>query len=41
VGICLSLPIGIVLALGRRSKLPVIKTLCVMFIELVRAVPLI
>lgn len=41
VGICLSLPIGIVLALGRRSKLPVIKTLCVMFIELIRAVPLI
>ncbi len=41
VGICLSLPIGIVLALGRRSKLPVIKTLCIMFIELIRAVPLI
>jgi general L-amino acid transport system permease protein len=41
VGICLSLPLGIVLALGRRSKLPVIKTLCVMFIELIRAVPLI
>lgn len=41
VGICCSLPLGIVLALGRRSKLPVIKTLCVGFIELVRAVPLI
>ena len=41
VGICLSLPIGILLALGRRSKLPVIKTLCVCFIELIRAVPLI
>ena len=41
VGICLSLPIGILLALGRRSKLPVIKTLCVIFIELIRAVPLI
>jgi general L-amino acid transport system permease protein len=41
VGICCSLPIGIVLALGRRSKLPVIKTLCIAFIELVRAVPLI
>ncbi len=41
VGICLSLPIGILLALGRQSKLPVIKTLCVCFIELIRAVPLI
>lgn len=41
VGICLSLPLGIVLALGRRSKLPVIKALCIGFIELVRAVPLI
>ena len=41
VGICCSLPLGILLALGRRSKLPIIKTLCVGFIELVRAVPLI
>jgi general L-amino acid transport system permease protein len=41
VGICLSLPLGILLSLGRQSKLPVIKTLCVCFIELIRAVPLI
>ncbi len=41
VGICCSLPLGILLALGRRSKLPIIKTLCVCFIELIRAVPLI
>ena len=41
VGICGSLPLGILLALGRRSKLPVIKTLCISFIELIRAVPLI
>jgi len=41
VGIVLSLPIGIVLALGRRSKLPVIQMLCVIFIEVVRGVPLI
>lgn len=41
VGICLSLPIGILLALGRQSKMPVIKTLSVAFIELIRAVPLI
>ncbi|MCS6761362.1 MAG: amino acid ABC transporter permease [Candidatus Devosia symbiotica] len=41
VGITLSFPLGIVLALGRQSTLPVIKTLCVAFIELIRAVPLI
>lgn len=41
VGIICSIPLGILLALGRQSKLPIIKTLCVMFIELWRAVPLI
>lgn len=41
VAILGSLPLGILLALGRQSKLPVIKTLCVCFIELWRAVPLI
>ncbi|MBU1305675.1 MAG: amino acid ABC transporter permease [Alphaproteobacteria bacterium] len=41
VGITLSFPLGIILALGRQSNLPVIKTLCVAFIELIRAVPLI
>jgi general L-amino acid transport system permease protein len=41
VGIAVSLPFGIVLALGRRSKMPVVKTLCVVFIETVRGVPLI
>jgi general L-amino acid transport system permease protein len=41
VAIIGSLPIGIVLALGRQSKLPVIKTLSIAFIELWRAVPLI
>lgn len=41
VGIVISLPLGIILALGRQSKLPIIKTVCVMFIELWRAVPLI
>lgn len=41
VGITLSFPLGIILALGRQSKMPVIKTLCVAFIELIRAVPLI
>lgn len=40
-GITLSLPIGIALALGRRSRLPVVKVLCVGFIEIFRGVPLI
>jgi general L-amino acid transport system permease protein len=40
-GIVASLPLGILLALGRRSKLPVIKILCVIFIEFWRGVPLI
>ena len=40
-GIALSLPIGIALALGRRSNLPVVKLLCVVFIEIFRGVPLI
>ena len=39
--ISMSLPIGILLALGRQSKLFFIKTLCVGFIEFIRGVPLI
>jgi general L-amino acid transport system permease protein len=41
VGIVFSLPIGVLLALGRRSEIPVIKLLAVIFIEFVRGVPLI
>lgn len=41
VGIVASLPLGILLALGRRSKLPVVKFFSVLFIEFVRGVPLI
>ncbi|MES0050746.1 MULTISPECIES: amino acid ABC transporter permease [unclassified Mesorhizobium] len=41
VGIAVSLPFGIVLALGRRSKMPIVKMLCVIFIEFVRGIPLI
>ena len=41
VGIVLSLPLGIALALGRRGNLPVVKLLCVVFIEVFRGVPLI
>jgi general L-amino acid transport system permease protein len=41
VGIVASLPLGILLALGRRSTMPVAKFLSVVFIEFVRGVPLI
>lgn len=41
VGIAASLPLGILLALGRRSEMPVVRVLCVIFIEFVRGVPLI
>ncbi|MBK5932531.1 L-glutamine ABC transporter membrane protein /L-glutamate ABC transporter membrane protein /L-aspartate ABC transporter membrane protein /L-asparagine ABC transporter membrane protein [Rhodovulum imhoffii] len=41
VAITLSLPIGIVLALGRQSDLFILRTICVGFIEFVRGVPLI
>ena len=40
-GIALSLPIGILLALGRRSGLLFIQTICIVFIEFIRGVPLI
>ena len=40
-GITFSLPIGIMLALGRQSDMPIVKTLCVIFIETIRGVPLI
>ncbi|TXR54197.1 amino acid ABC transporter permease [Reinekea thalattae] len=40
-GIVLSLPLGILLALGRRSSMPVIKSFCVIFIEFWRGIPLI
>jgi len=41
IGITFSLPAGVVLALGRRSELPVIRLICTVFIELFRSVPLI
>ena len=40
-GITFSLPLGIALALGRTSDMPVVKMLCVIFIEFIRGVPLI
>ena len=40
-GIILSLPLGILLALGRRSDFPIVRTFCIIFIEFWRGVPLI
>jgi len=40
-GLTAAYPLGIVLALGRRSKMPAIKTLSIFYIELIRGVPLI
>ncbi len=41
VGMATSLPLGILLALGRRSAMPVVRVVCVFFIEVCRGVPLI
>ena len=41
VGIVCSLPIGILLALGRRSRMPAVRLFSVIFIEFVRGVPLV
>ena len=41
VGIVFSLPLGVLLALGRRSALPVVRLASVLFIEFVRGVPFI
>lgn len=41
VGLVVSFPLGILLALGRQSNYPVIRGFCIAYIELVRAVPLI
>src|SRR6056297_3608845 len=41
VCVSLSLPFGIVLALGRQSSMPIIKWICIIFIEFIRGVPLI
>lgn len=40
-GLVLSFPLGIMLALGRRSDLPAVKYACIAFIELIRGSPLI
>jgi len=40
-GLAFAFPLSIVVALGRRSNLPAIKVLCVVYVELIRGVPLI
>lgn len=40
-GLTAAYPVGIILALGRQSEMPVIKSFCVVYIELIRGVPLI
>jgi general L-amino acid transport system permease protein len=41
IGMTACVPVGILLALGRRSSLPAVRGFCVLYIELVRGVPLI
>lgn len=41
VGLVASYPIGIILAMGRRSRMTVVRIFCVCYIELIRGVPLI
>ncbi len=40
-GLAIAFPLAVLVALGRRSKLPAIKALCVIYVELIRGVPLI
>jgi len=40
-GIAFAFPLGLLLALGRTSRLPAVKAVCVVYIELIRGVPLI
>jgi len=40
-GMFAAYPLGIFLALGRRSKMPAIRTICILYIEMIRGVPLI
>lgn len=41
IGIVASFPIGVLLALGRRSSLPIVRWFCIAYIEIIRGVPLI
>ena len=41
IGLAVAFPLSVAVALGRRSRLPGIRTLCVLYVELIRGVPLI
>ncbi len=41
LSIAFAFPLAVAVALGRRSKMPAIKTICVLYVELIRGVPLI
>lgn len=41
LSLCLAFPLSVLVALGRRSNLPIIRSICVTYIELIRGVPLI
>lgn len=41
VGIFLALPLAILIALGRRSNMPIIRSFCIFYVEIIRGVPLI
>jgi general L-amino acid transport system permease protein len=41
VSLVISFPLAVLVALGRQSNLPAIRTLCVLYVELIRGVPLI
>jgi general L-amino acid transport system permease protein len=41
VGIAFSFPLGVILALGRRSRLPAIRWVSIVYIEVIRGVPLV
>lgn len=40
-GIAIAFPFGLLLALGRRSHMPAVRSICIVYIELIRGVPLI
>ncbi len=40
-GLTAAYPLGVALALGRQSQMPAVKTLCIVYIEMIRGVPLI
>ncbi|MBW2592936.1 MAG: amino acid ABC transporter permease [Deltaproteobacteria bacterium] len=40
-GLTAAYPLGVVLALGRQSRMPAVKMLCIIYIEMIRGVPLI